>query len=235
MIEWRIHDDADALAKAVSADVAGVIADALTLHGRANIALPGGTTPVAVIARLAQLKLDWAKVTIIPGDDRLVDEDSPLSNVAMLRAAFQPTPAKVLSLASAPILANIDYHLAGDRADALLATLDWPLDLVWLGMGVDGHTASIFVGPDLDAALNAPKNRRAIGVMPDPLPPEAPVSRVTLTRAAITAAKAIRVVISGEKKRILLERALSEGAASALPIGRVLAQIEQPLIVHWCL
>lgn len=231
MIEWRVHDDADAMAKAVSNDVAGVIADTLAHQGHAAIALPGGKTPVAVIAQLAQLSLDWAKVTIIPGDDRLVAEDSPLSNVAMLRAAFQPTPAKVLALA--PEVE--DYHQAGDRANALLATLDWPLDLVWLGMGNDGHTASIFVGPDLEAALNAPAGRRAMGVMPDPLPPEAPVARVTLTRSAIAASRAIRIVISGAEKRILLERALTEGAASALPIGRVLAGLEQPLIVHWCL
>lgn len=231
MIEWRIHDDADAMAKAVSNDVAGVIADALARQGHAAIALPGGKTPVAVIALLAQLPLDWAKVTIIPGDDRLVEEDSPLSNVAMLRAAFQPTPAKVISLA--PVVE--EYRLAGDRANALLATLDWPLDLVWLGMGNDGHSASIFQGPDLEAALNAPADRRAIGVMPDPLPREAPVARVTLTRSAIAASRAIRIVISGVEKRILLERALAEGAASALPIGRVLAGLEQPLIVHWCL
>ncbi|WP_221794588.1 6-phosphogluconolactonase [Aquisediminimonas sediminicola] len=231
MIEWRIHDDADAMAKAVSNDVAGVIADALARQGHAAIALPGGKTPIAVIALLAQLPLDWAKVTIIPGDDRLVEEESPLSNVAMLRTAFQPTPAKIISLT--PVIE--EYRLAGDRADALLATLDWPLDLVWLGMGNDGHTASIFAGPDLEALLHAPADRRVMGVMPDPLPPEAPVARVTLTRSAIAASHAIRVVISGAEKRILLERALAEGAASALPIGRVLAGLEQPLIVHWCL
>ena len=106
-------------------------------------------------------------------------------------------------------------------------------DLVFLGMGEDGHTASIFAGPDLDDALNAPKARRAVGVMPDPLPPEAPVARVTLTRSSILAARTLLIAISGQKKRDLLEQAIADGHSSKLPIGRVLAEAEQPIDIHW--
>ena len=75
------------------------------------------------------------------------------------------------------IAAGIDAVHAGRAADARLQDLHWPLDLCLLGMGADGHTASIFPGPDLTEALTGPKERRALGVMPDPLPPEAPVAR----------------------------------------------------------
>jgi 6-phosphogluconolactonase/glucosamine-6-phosphate isomerase/deaminase len=110
--------------------------------------------------------------------------DNELSNVRAIARAFLPAGARVI-----PITADIaDYKLAGNSADARLQDLRWPPDLVWLGMGSDGHTASIFNGPDMDDALNAPKARRAVGVMPEPLPKEAPVARVTLTRSAILSA-----------------------------------------------
>ncbi len=121
---------------------------------------------------------------------------------------------------------------AGKAADARLQAIHWPLDLVWLGMGADGHTASIFPGPDLEAALAAPY--RAIGVTPDPLPKEAPVARVTLTRGAILSAKSVLISISGEVKKELLEDALADGASSKLPVGRVLADASQAIDIHWC-
>ena len=101
-------------------------------------------------------------------------------------------------------------------------------------MGEDGHTASIFAGPDLQDALDAPKARRAVGVMPDPLPDNAPVARVTLTRAAILSARTILITITGDKKREVLEQAIADGQSSRVPIGRVLAEAEQPIDIHWC-
>jgi 6-phosphogluconolactonase len=101
-------------------------------------------------------------------------------------------------------------------------------------MGSDGHTASIFAGPDMQAALDAPKARRSVGVMPDPLPPEAPVARVTLTRSAILSARTVMFAITGQQKRDILEQAIADGHSSKLPVGRVLAEAEQPIDIHWC-
>ncbi len=228
--EWWDYDSPDEMAAAVAGDIGFIIESALDARGACLLALPGGRTPLPIFDRLAQAKLNWKKATIIPTDDRLVPMADEQSNVRALAKAFLPTGARVI-----PIAAEIDdYRLAGNSADARLQDLPWPPDLVWLGMGEDGHTASIFAGPDLADALDAPKARRAVGVMPDPMPRDAPVARVTLTRAAILSARTILITISGDSKRELLEGAIKDGQSSRLPIGRVLAEAEQPIDIHWC-
>jgi len=228
--EWWEYDDIDELADAVAGDIAFIIESALDARGQALIALPGGKTPEPIFPKLAKAKLNWKHVTIIPTDDRLVPITDPLSNAAMIAKAFLSRGARVMPITSE---AAADYRMAGKAADARLQELHWPIDLVWLGVGADGHTASIFPGPDLDEALNGPKARRALGVMPDPLPAEAPVARVTLSRAAIVSARAITMVLTGQAKRDVLERAIKDGASSTTPIGRVLADAEQAIDIHW--
>jgi 6-phosphogluconolactonase len=228
--EWWEYDSVEEMADAVAGDVGFIIESALDARDAALIALPGGKTPLPVYPKLAERKLNWKRVTIIPTDDRLVPMDSELSNIRGIAQAFLPQGARVF-----PIATTIeDYKLAGGAADARLQDLPWPPDLVWLGMGSDGHTASIFNGPDLQDALEAPKARRAVGVMPEPMPAEAPVARVTLTRASILSARTLLITISGDEKRELLEGAIADGQSSKLPIGRVLAEAEQPIDIHWC-
>ena len=228
--EWWEYDSLDELADAVAGDVGFIVDSAVEARGASLVALPGGKTGPAIFPKLAAQQLPWKRVTIIPTDERLVPMNDERSNVRELARVFLPVGARVI-----PIAADIpDYKLAGNSADARLQDLPWPPDLVWVGVGEDGHAASIFAGPDLQDALDAPRARRAVGIMPDPLPDDAPVARVTLTRAAILSARTMLIAITGDKKREMLERAIADGQSSKLPIGRVLAEAEQPIDVHWC-
>ena len=227
--EWWDYDSTDEMAEAVAGDIGFIIESALDARGSALIALPGGDTPEPIFKALAAKKLPWKQVTIIPTDERLVPMDDERSNIRSIAKAFLPAGARVI-----PITGDIpDHRLAGNSADARLQDLPWPPDLVWLGVGDDGHTASLFTGPDLQDALDAPKARRAVGVMPDPLPDDAPVARVTLTRAAILSARTVLITLTGAEKREMLEGAIEDGQSSKLPIGRVLAEAEQPIDIHW--
>lgn len=228
--EWWDYDSLDELADAVAGDVGFIIESAVDARGSSLIAVPGGSTGPAIFPKLAAQKLPWKKVAIIPTDDRLVPMDDDRSNVRGIAKTFLPLGARVV-----PIATEIaDHKLAGNSADARLQDLPWPPDLTWLGMGSDGHTASIFAGADLQDALDAPKARRAVGVMPDPMPADAPFARVTLTRASILSSRTVLITITGEEKRRVLEQAIADGQSSKLPIGRVLAEAEQPIDIHWC-
>lgn len=229
-IEWWEYDEASEMADALSGDIQFIIESAIEARGGAVIALAGGKTPVAAYEKLARAKLEWKRVTIIPGDERVVPLGDALSNVTMLAKIFLPLGARVMPIVPQ---ATSDYKAAGRSADALMQDLHWPLDLCLLGVGGDGHTASIFPGPDYDEALNGPKERRMLGVMPDPLPPEAPVPRVTLSRAAIIGSAAVMIAATGAAKKKVLEDAIAQGPSSAYPIGRVLADTELPVDIHW--
>jgi 6-phosphogluconolactonase len=228
--EWWEYDDAEEMAEAVAGDIAYIIGQALEARGRAMVAFPGGNTPVPALKLLAAMPIEWADVTILPTDDRLVPVTDKLSNAGMLARLFLPKKARVVPLTAG----ESDPVAAGRAADERIADFEWPLDVAWLGVGEDGHTASIFPGKDFEAAIAGPKARRALGVRPDPLPADAPVPRVTLTGPTLASARTVTLVLQGKAKRKVVEQALKQGASSTLPIGRLLAELDMDIDIHWC-
>ncbi len=228
--EWWEYDEPEEMAEAVAGDIGYIIGQALEARGRAMVAFPGGNTPLPALKLLADMPIEWADVTILPTDDRLVPVTDKLSNAGMLARLFLPKKARVVPLTAG----ESDWQAAGRAADERIADFEWPLDVAWLGVGEDGHTASIFPGKDFEAAIAGPKARRAIGVRPDPLPADAPVPRVTLTGPTLATARTVTLVISGKAKRKIVEQALKQGASSTLPIGRLLAELDMDIDIHWC-
>lgn len=228
--EWWEFDDNATLAAEVAGDIGFIIEKAIETNGKAELALPGGQTPVPILETLAKRDFNWSKVRVFPTNERIVPEGSDDSNYEMLK--------RILGSVGATVEPLIDHSQhwstkeAGQSADARLAGFSWPVDLVWLGMGEDGSTASIFPG-QMDDAINAPTSRRAVGVSPDPMPEAAPYERVTLTRSALLSAHTMIVTLAGQQKREMLEKAIKDGPLSSVPIGRVLAEVELPVDIYW--
>jgi 6-phosphogluconolactonase len=231
-IEWWEFDSAKDMSEQAAGDIAFVIESALEAHGGARLALSADKDAEPVHAKLAQSKTaDWSRISIVPTDDRLVALDDPLSRFRALQGWFAAKGAEMVSLVDEAALG--DRQEAGRLADARLSLLGGPLDLVLLGMGEDGHTAGIFPGPDFERAVAGPRERRALGLRADPAPQQGGPDRVTLSAAAIGAARAVMIVIAGAEKRRVLEQAIKEGPLSSAPIGRVLAAIETPIDIFW--
>lgn len=168
------------------------------------ITIPGGSTPFPILAELAKLGLDWERIAVWPGDDRVVAEDHPASNVGRIRAALEPLGARVVALSESAR----PPHFA----------------LTWLGMGGDGHVASLF--PNTNPRADEP--RRVVKLVPDPLPPEAPFARLSLTIPALLNSDAVVFVIRGADKRAVFQAALS--GEHDLPVARLLAAADQPVL-----
>ncbi len=171
--------------------------------GKIAITIPGGSTPFPILADLHRSALDWSRITVWPGDDRVVPEDHPASNVGRIRAALEPLGATVTALsehARPP-------HFA----------------LTWLGMGGDGHVASLF--PNTDPKVDDPLPMRRL--TPDPLPPEAPFDRLSMTMPALLNSDALMFVIRGSEKAALF--AAASMGENDLPVARLLGAAKQPV------
>ncbi|MBV7258076.1 6-phosphogluconolactonase [Erythrobacter crassostreae] len=170
-------------------------------HADLTIAVPGGSTPFPIFEELVTRELDFTRIVVWPTDDRIVPEDHEASNTGKMRAIFEPVGAQVIGL-----------HEDAEMPD---------FALVWLGMGADGHIASLF--PNTDPQPDDPRAVRRI--TPDPLPPEAPFDRITLTIPALLNCPSIIFVIRGDDKRAVFDAAAAGN--SDLPIARLLTQAKE--------
>lgn len=200
--------EVDIIAGATDAAIADWLAErlagAFALSDRpVAMAVPGGTTPFPILERLLRHDLPWRRLTVWPTDDRAVPEDHPASNTGRLRAQFDPVGAEVVTLSEMEAVPGFA--------------------LAWLGMGADGHVASLFPSANPSAQLQ----EAVVRITPDPLPPEAPFARISLTIPALLASAHLVFVIRGADKRAVFDAALT--GESDLPISRLLAAATQPV------
>lgn len=216
------------LAVQLAADVAGGLRYAIKAKGGATLAVSGGTTPGLFFETLSHKDLDWTKVIVTLVDERFVPPSSERSNERLVRQKLLRNEARLARFVGLYSDAT-DVDEAARRAQAGVAILGSPLDVVILGMGTDGHTASFFPdAPNLDVLTDIAQKRRVLAVDA----PSGGEPRITLTLPLIVEARHLVLHIEGDAKRQVLDAALAQ-AAPRLPIARVFDVAPSPIDVYW--
>lgn len=225
-VEGHVHADARAQAEALALQVAAALRGAVKERGRALLVVSGGRSPVAFFESLARQSLPWAQVQVSLADERWVPPEHADSNEALVRRHLLQGPAT-----QAMLLGLYRPAATPEQAAALAeqALAGWPaIDVLVLGMGDDGHTASLFAGSsNLPAALDPACTQRVLAQQA----PSAPHQRLSLTLPVLRAAQLPLLAIQGAAKLATLQRALQPGPASELPVR---ALLQAPLQIHWC-
>ena len=220
-----------AQAAALAERVAAQLREAVAARGTAVIAVSGGSTPKDFFARLSREALDWAKVAVTLVDERWVPDSNARSNAKLVQTTLLQNAAAGARFV--PLYTGAPTPEAGlAEAAARIAALPAPFDVVVLGMGEDGHTASFFPGGDHLAEALDPQGTAKV------LPMQAPGAgepRITLTLPVLLATRALYLLVSGEKKRDLLaDVRLGLADAKGYPVRAVVQQERVPLAVYWC-
>lgn len=230
-VVWHEAADERAWVEAASEAIARSLRDALAQPGERRLLLSGGGTPAPAYRALAGEALDWSRVVVALVDERDVEPDADGSNARLLRETLLREEA---AAARFEPLREAGRSLAQAVADANARWSRVPLALCVLGMGDDGHTASLFPGAANLAAAMASREPYTVVDASGCAVAGAYPHRISLTPAGLAQAPRRRLLIRGAAKRAVFERALEEGGANELPIRTVLDLPGEPLHVHWC-
>jgi 6-phosphogluconolactonase len=222
----------EAMLAALYQQVVEDLARALQERGTATLLLSGGSTPAPLYRRLSQASLDWAQVQIALVDERWVEAGNLASNERLLRESMlinKAAQAKFTGMKNS----------AGSPFDGVMecnlryADLTFPHTVCLLGMGPDGHTASLFPGAEgLDAALNSHQHCAPIRAIRSGVTGDL-VERMTMTPWSILQSERLVLLITGEDKWEVLQQARQQSGEPALPIGHFIHQQTPALEVYW--
>lgn len=209
---FNTFDTREEASGALAAELVALLQAALVKRGQASLVVSGGSSPVQMFRALGAEPLPWTEVTVVPSDEREVPPDHADRNEAMIRRELMSGPAARARLVS--------LYPPGELPSGF--------DAVVLGMGSDGHTASLFPGsPDLAAALaaNGPLARLEV--------PQLGAHRISLTPRALLDTGRLFLLFFGAEKRDVFDRARAAGDLSEYPVRSVLHQGDVPVEVYW--
>ena len=215
-LNWRADATPQAQAVAVAGHIEAALKQAIDDRGRASLALSGGRGPELFLRELEKSPLDWARVTVTLVDERWVPVEHEQSNAALILRCM---PGALQRASWVPLYRGEGLEADADTAHRVFETL-LPVDVLVLGMGADGHTASLFPQmPGLAHYLSAECEPLCV-----PVPAEVErLARLSMTARMILTARHKLLVITGEDKRRTLNRALEEADPMSMPIEAFLS------------
>lgn len=230
-MQWHATADAAAQVTALANAIANALTQQIDAQGSACLAVSGGRSPIALFAALRVLPVCWADVSITLVDERAVPPEHADSNARLVHEHLLQEAAAAARFF--PLVLSPHVHGGSVDVDACVATANDPFqqpDVVILGMGDDGHTASLFPdAAELEAGIDRTQPPGYLPVRPG----TAPHRRISLNLSALCAAQRLFLSITGPVKRAVFDAAAQGAAQRALPVSYVIHQREVPLDVYW--
>jgi len=223
------YADIETVSRELATRIAASLAAAIGARGLASLVVSGGRSPVRLFEILRAQPLDWGHVCVALADERWVSPEDADSNERLVREVLlkdHAAPARFLGLKNGAPTPDLGAVSAWET----FARVPRPFDAVVLGMGDDGHTASLFPGsPNLPRALNQAAAAGCVGMW-SPAPPH---PRLSLNLTALLDSRRITVLITGESKWRTYAAACAAGPVEDMPIRAVLRQSRTPVDVMW--
>jgi 6-phosphogluconolactonase len=221
--------DMEALSRVLANQLAANLKAAIALRGLASLVVSGGKSPLRLFQLLGAETLDWSRVCVALADERWVDPADAGSNEKLVRDVLLQGPAAAARFQGLKNAAPTP-DMGAVSAWETFARVPRPFDAVVLGMGDDGHTASLFPGsPNLASALNPTAAAGCVGMRA----PVAPQPRLSLNLSALLDCRGIQVLINGAAKWRTYLAASSPGPVQDMPVRAVLRQTRAPITVMW--
>lgn len=225
-LSQTIYESKESLNSAFADKIAECLKSGIQQNGRASLVVSGGRTPMGLFAALSQMDLGWEKVDVTLADERWVDDDNDASNAKLVRENLLVNHAISANFVSLKT-PHQDAVDAVETCTAQLKTMQTPFDVLILGMGEDGHTASLFpCSEQVEAGLDLNSGNDFIAVQPT----TAPNQRMSLTLPALLNSRKIFLHLTGEAKKEVLQKALDGQDESSMPIRAVLNRGDVELV-----
>jgi 6-phosphogluconolactonase len=232
--QWHEYGSRQELSAALAAELVNGLQRLLAESPQAGLVAAGGTTAPPVFEKLSAAPLDWKRLCVTPSDERWVPASDAASNEKMIREKLLRGAASAARFIPIYDAAHATPEAGEAACNARLAAMPWQASLCLLGMGRDGHAASLFPGAAaLDDALDPGFKGLCKPVRPLSAEVAGPHPRMTLTLAALVRTRHIYIVITGADKRATFERALGQGPEKELPVRAILRQAATPVGVYW--
>lgn len=234
MVKEFFFEQRHHLFTALVAECQDVLSEALSKHGSATLLVSGGSTPAPLYEALSKTDLNWKKIKIALVDERWVDQDHTASNEALIKRTLLINNARVSEFTG---MKNAAKTAAAGQSETetLYRKLPQPFSLAIVGMGPDGHTASLFPhAKGLSDALKGDNDNLTAAITATPSEVTGPnTERLTLSLAGLLKSDRIVILFTGEDKLAVFGEAQKPGPVEDMPIRALLHQEEVPIELYW--
>ncbi len=234
MTQEFICSSKNQLYQEVSDKCATLLNNDIERYGQASINVPGGTTPAPVFELLSKMTLPWNKISIVPSDERWIDINHDQSNQFLIERTLLINNASSANFVGLKNDADSPFDGEAETAERLAKLLK-PASVTVLGMGADGHVASLFPDtPQIETALDLSQNKLCIGIDAKGCAVAGDYTqRMSQTLVSLVDATVVILLITGSEKLEVVRRAKQRTDFNSQPVAALLAQTKTPVEIYW--